>query len=205
MSHEPTVHVIDDQDSVRRALGEMLSVFGYHVATHDSAESFLAGLDPSRIGCVVSDVRMPGMDGIELVRELGRRKAALTVILITGHADVPMAVAGIKAGAEDFIEKPVDDVQLVAAINRGLAQLYAKGQQQASHQDLSSRFERLTPREVEVFDLVVEGMTSQEIAGRLGIGVRTVEGYRVQVMDKMQSDSVAALVRLAARIGRLAP
>src|SRR5262245_41222170 len=117
----PTIFVIDDQESVRHALGEMLSVFGFTVETYESADSFLQSIDPSWAGCLVADVRMPGTDGIELVRELGRRKITLPVVLISGHADVPMAVAAIKAGAEDFIEKPADDAQLVAPTNCALA------------------------------------------------------------------------------------
>jgi two-component system response regulator FixJ len=200
-----TVFVIDDQPSVRHALGEMLSVFGYDVETYDSADNFLRALDPVRRGCVVADVRMPGMDGIELVRELARRQVPLPVVVISGHADVPMAVVAIKAGAEDFIEKPVNDVQLVAAINRGLARAHASQLLQERVHDVRSRFNQLTPREVEVFDLVIEGFTSEAIGERLGISTRTVEGYRVQIMDKMQAESVAALVRKAIRIGRLAP
>jgi two-component system, LuxR family, response regulator FixJ len=200
-----TVFVIDDQSSIRHALGEMLSVFGYDVEAYESADSFLRALDPLRHGCIVADVRMPGMDGIELVRELARRQVLLPVVVISGHADVPMAVAAIKAGAEDFIEKPVDDVQLVAAINRGLARGHAKQRLQERAQDVRSRFNQLTPREVEVFDLVVEGYTSEAIGARLGISTRTVEGYRVQMMDKMQAESVAALVRQAIRLDRLAP
>lgn len=200
-----TVFIIDDQSSIRHALGEMLSIFGYNVETYESADSFLRALDPLRHGCVVADVRMPGMDGIELVRELARRQASLPVVVISGHADVPMAVAAIKAGAEDFIEKPVDDVQLVAAINRGLARAHEKQRLQDRVQDVSSRFKQLTPREVEVFDLVVEGYTSEAIGERLGISTRTVEGYRAQIMDKMQAESVAALVRQAIRLDRLAP
>jgi two-component system response regulator FixJ len=201
----PTVYLIDDQSSVRHALGEMLSAFGYSVEAHESADSFLRALDPLRHGCVVADVRMPGMDGIELVRELGRRQIPLPVVLISGHADVPMAVAAIKAGAEDFIEKPVDDVQLVAAINRGLAGAYAQRRRQEGIQDLRARFDRLTPREVGVFDLVVQGYTSEAIADRLNISTRTVEGYRVQIMSKMQAESVAVLVRQAIRLNRISP
>jgi two-component system, LuxR family, response regulator FixJ len=196
------VFVIDDQAAVRQALGEMLRVFGYGVRTFESADSFLAALGGGETGCIVADVRMPGIDGIELVRELARRGNALPVVLISGHADVPMAVAAIKAGAEDFIEKPVDDVHLLAAINRSLARTFAR---QQSLGELQHQFESLTAREVEVMDLVVQGYTSQAIASRLNISVRTVESYRVQIMDKMKAPSVAVLVRLAIRLGRLAP
>jgi two-component system response regulator FixJ len=196
------VFVIDDQAAVRDALCEMLRVFGYSVRTFESADGFLTALAGDEAGCIVADVRMPGTDGIELVRELARRRSALPVVLISGHADVPMAVAAIKAGAEDFIEKPVDDAQLLAAINRSLARAYAR---QQSLGDVQRRFESLTAREMEVMDLVVRGYTSQAIATRLDISPRTVESYRVQIMDKMQAASVAVLVRLAVRLGRLSP
>ena len=201
----PTVFIIDDQKAVRHALGEMLSVFGFTVATFASADDFLAASPGLRFGCVVADVRMPGTDGIALVRELARRKVALPVVLISGHADVPMAVAGIKAGAEDFIEKPIDDVQLVAAINRGLAGLLERQTQQRSEETLSVQFARLTPRQVEIFDLVAAGYTSQAIAGRLKISTRTVESYRAEIMEKMRAESVAVLVRQAIRLGRVTP
>ena len=200
---KPVIFIIDDQDSVRHALGEMLDVFGYAVETYASAAAFLDGCDPGRAGCVVADVRMPGMNGIELVEELSRRRSPLPVVLISGHADVPMAVAAIKAGAEDFIEKPVDDVQLVAAINRGLARAFERQSRQQSLQDLNDQFERLTPREREVFDLVIQGYTSHAIASRLALSTRTIESYRMQVMEKMRAESVAALVRQAIRLGRL--
>jgi two-component system, LuxR family, response regulator FixJ len=205
MTTMTTVFVIDDQQSVRHALAEMLGVFGFTVETYDSAISFLAAFDPTRPGCVVADVRMPGMDGIELVRELAMRGANIPVVLISGHADVPMAVAGIKAGAEDFIEKPVDDSALIAAINRGLARTFA---QQVSHQSgdtLARQFAALTPRQVEIFDLVATGFTSHAIAAKLELSPRTVESYRAQVMEKMQAESVAVLVRQAIRLGRVAP
>ena len=198
----PSIFVIDDQQAVREALGEMLRVFGYRVETYASADAFLREVSGSPPGCIVADVRMPGTDGIELVRELARRGNPLPVVLISGHADVPMAVAAIKAGAEDFIEKPVDDVQLLAAINRSLARTFAR---QQSLGELQRQLDSLTAREVEVMDLVVQGYTSQAIASRLSISVRTVESYRVQIMDKMKAPSVAVLVRLAIRLGRLAP
>jgi two-component system response regulator FixJ len=145
------------------------------------------------------------MDGIDLVRELARRHVPLPVVLISGHADVPMAVAAIKVGAEDFIEKPIDDVQLVAAINRGLAGANEQRRLQERIRDVRTRFARLTPREVEVFDLVVQGYTSEAIAERLRISIRTVEGYRVQIMNKMQAESVAVLVRQAIGLDRISP
>jgi two-component system, LuxR family, response regulator FixJ len=205
MPSAPTVFLIDDQEAVRKALGELLRVFGYDVRTYETANEFLAKYDPQQRGCVVADVRMPGMDGIELVNELGRRKLALPVVLISGHADVSMAVAAIKAGAEDFIEKPVDDAQLLAAINRCLAHTFERQSTERSSGDLENRYERLTPREAEVMDFVVQGFTSQAIALRLEISQRTVESYRVRIMDKMQAESVAVLVRQAIRLGRITP
>jgi len=200
-----TVYIIDDQQAVRDALAEMLRLFGYSVESFASADAFLARASTAAAGCIVADVRMPGMDGIELVRELARRRVALPVVLISGHADVPMAVAAIKAGAEDFIEKPIDDGQLVAAINRGLARRFEEQQRQESLVDLRARFDRLTSREEQVFDLVVQGHTSRAISTILNISSRTVESYRVQIMEKMQAASIAALVRNAIKLGRLDP
>jgi two-component system response regulator FixJ len=190
---------------VRHALAEMLSVFGFEVETFDSADNFLRAFVAGRPGCVVADVRMPGTDGIALVRELARRNVTLPVVLISGHADVPMAVAGIKAGAEDFIEKPVDDVALVAAINRGLARTFEQQVRQHSIEAVTTEFAKLTPRQVEIFDLVAMGFSSQAIAAKLAISTRTVESYRAQVMEKMNAESVAVLVRQAIRLGRITP
>jgi two-component system response regulator FixJ len=201
----PSIFVIDDQQAVREALAEMLRVFGHQVETYESADAFLRAISGSRPGCIVADVRIPGTDGIELVRELSRREISLPVVLISGHADVPMAVAAVKAGAEDFIEKPVDDRLLLAAINRCLARVFDTLAREHSLEELRGRLGRLTPRELEVMDLVVEGFTSQAIALRLGISQRTVESYRVQIMDKMRAESVAALVRQAIRLERIAP
>jgi len=205
MNSRPTVYIVDDQPAVCHALSEMLSVLGYQVATFSSADKFLGTVESPHAGCLIADVRMPGMDGLQLMHELNSRGLQLPVILISGHADVPMAVAALKAGAEDFIEKPVDDSQLVAAINRCLAQAFEKLAGRQSLQDLERRAQSLTRRESEVLDLVVEGFTSHSIAARLGISPRTVESYRVQIMDKMQAESVAALVRHAIRLGRLSP
>jgi two-component system response regulator FixJ len=199
------IYLIDDHASVRHALAEMLNVLGYSVKTYESADAFLSTLGPQYSGCIVADVKMPGMDGLALVREVIKRGISLPVVLISGHADVPMAVAAIKSGAQDFIEKPVDDIQLVAAINRALARTSEQQELQKSHGEIDVRFARLTPRQIEVFDLVVEGFTSHAIAAKLDISVRTVESYRSEVMEKMQAESVAALVRQAIRLGRIAP
>jgi two-component system, LuxR family, response regulator FixJ len=201
----PMIFLIDDHESVRDALGEMLSVFGYSVKAYESADLFLAAVDKSEPGCVVADVRMPGTDGIALVRELARRDLAIPVVLISGHADVPMAVAAIKSGAQDFIEKPVDDTQLVAAINRALARSFENRDLKKAQSALDARFARLTPRQIEIFDLVVDGFTSHAIAAKLNISVRTVESYRAEVMGKMQAESIAGLIRQAIRLGRIAP
>lgn len=200
-----TIYLIDDQQSVRDALGEMLSVFGFETEKFESADAFLKVLDPSRPACIVADVRMPGTDGIELVRELGNKGISLPVILISGHADIPMAVAAIKAGAEEFIEKPVDDTQLIAAINRGIARMHDDMSSSRAHEELRERYGRLTPRQSEIFALVAEGLTSQNIAEKLGISVRTVESYRAEIMEKMQAQSVAVLVRQAVKLGRITP
>ena len=201
----PMIFLIDDHASVRDALGEMLGVLGYSVMTYESADVFLAKLDERQLGCIVADVRMPGTDGMDLVRELARRGIAMPVVLISGHADVPMAVSAIKSGAQDFIEKPVDDRQLVAAINRALARSFESLDSQRARSALEARFARLTPRQIEIFDLVADGFTSQAIAARLNISVRTVDSYRAEVMEKMQAESVAILVRQAIRLGRIAP
>ncbi len=199
------IALIDDHAAIRQALGDLLEVYGYDVARYASAEDFLADPRRSTVGCVVSDVRMPGMDGIALVQTLAamRTEPSIAAILISGQADIPMAVAALKAGAADFIEKPVDDVRLVAAINRALMR-----PPQAPDQTVAAaaaRFERLTPREKNVFDMIADGHTSQSIASNLGISARTVEGYRAQLMEKLQVTSIAAIVRLAIRLGRVSP
>lgn len=200
------IAIVDDQESVRHALGEMLDVYGYDTVLFDGAEAFLAEPHREKFGCVVADVRMPGMDGIALVHELARAmdRPPMPIILISGLADVPMAVAALKAGATDFIEKPVHDVRLVAAINRALARPAPQSAPQSAQDsaEFAARFERLTAREKDVFDLIADGHTSQSIASNLGIGVRTVEGYRGQIMEKLQLTSIAMLVRLAIRLGR---
>jgi len=199
------IALIDDQPEVLKALGDLLAAFGYDIARFADAESFLAAPSVTPVACLVCDVRMPGMDGITLMHRLAQQRHPAPVILISGHADVPMAVEAIKAGAFDFIEKPVDDRKLIAAINRALTQQAELAIKDQPDRDITQRFEKLTPREAEVFDMVATGLTSHAIAAELGISVRTVESYRAQIMEKMQASGVATLVRQAIRIGRLKP
>lgn len=184
----------------------MLSILGYDVETFGSAQQFLKSRDTLKPGCLVADVRMPGMNGLELMHELAQRSIKLPVVLISGYADVPMAVAAFKAGAEDLIEKPIKDAELVAAINRCFARTFERlSNGQPLDDDLEQRFGNLTPRVREVFDLVVEGYTSRAISSRLQISSRTVESLRVQITGKMQAQSVPLLVRQSIRLGRLKP
>ena len=195
------VHLVDDDPGVRTALASMLATWDFDVATHESAEAFLEAMARGAAGCVVADVRMPGMSGLELQRELARRGSSLPVILVTGHGDVPMAVAAIKAGAHDFIEKPVDDDALVAAIRRAMSVAEEAAGARAAREALRLRHGRLTAREAQVMGLVVAGHSNASIAAQLGLSQRTVEHYRAQVMMKMEAPSLAALVKLAAALG----
>lgn len=202
------VYIIDDQSAVRKAIAEMMEVFGFDAETFESARAFLAAAGKPRASepaCVVCDVRMPGMDGIALVRQCRAAGNDIPIILISGHADVPMAVAGIKAGAADFIEKPVDDASLVAAINRALLPKLEEKRDEQRRQNLEEKFALLTPRQREVFDLVVAGYTSHAIGEKLGLSTRTVESYRAQIMQKMAAESVAVLVRQAIQLKRATP
>ena len=200
------VFVIDDQDSVRHALGEMLRVFGFTVETVRVRGPLSADRSfPDAPAASSQTSACRAWTASSSCASWRRRKIALPVVLISGHADVPMAVAGIKAGAEDFIEKPIDDRLLVAAINRGLARTFEQQVAKQSQDALGDSFSRLTPRQVEIFDLVANGFTSQAIAAKLDISIRTVESYRAQIMEKMQAESVAVLVRQAIRLGRITP
>ncbi len=190
------VHVIDDDVAVRQSLAFLLSTAGFAVRVHDSATAFLDALPATQAGCIVTDIRMPEMDGLELQRRLRAGKVAVPVIVITGHGDVALAVEAMKAGAADFIEKPFDDEVLIGAIRSALAHRTEDAKGEARAAEIRSRLALLTARERSVLDGLVAGKANKNIAHDLGISPRTVEVYRANVMTKMQADSLSDLVRM---------
>jgi len=190
------VFVVDDDEGVRQGLKALLTVEGYDVQTFESAESFLAAVDPKVSGWLLLDVRMPGMSGLEMQRQLKRAGSRLAIIIITGHGDVPMAVTALKAGAVDFIEKPFDKDDILAAIG-SVRQLGAAAPPAAARTAVVSAVGRLTPREREVMELVVAGHANKVIAHRLKIALRTVEIHRARVMEKTGARNLSELVRMA--------
>jgi FixJ family two-component response regulator len=202
MPSPSTVFLIDDDPSVRRALARLIKSAGYQVQTFVSAREFLDRMpDAARPACLVLDVRMPGLSGIDLQRELRLTNPILPIIFITGHGDIPMSVKAMKDGAVDFLPKPVKDEDLLRAIEQALARAVHDRAELDETEDIQSRVEKLTPREREVMNLVVTGRLNKQIAFALGIVEKTIKVHRARVMDKMQVDSVAELVRLADRAG----
>ena len=196
MSNSQVVHVIDDDAAVRQSLAFLLKTAGFAVRVHDSATAFLEVLPAAQAGCIVTDVRMPELDGLELQRRLQARKVSLPVIVITGHGDIALAVEAMKAGAVDFIEKPFDDEVLLGAIRSALARRARDIGEEARLAAIRGRLERLSAREREVLDRLVAGKPNKIIAHELGISPRTVEVYRAKVMTKMRADSLSELVRM---------
>ena len=192
----PTVHIIDDDDGMRRALSLLLSTVGYKTLTFANPGEFLAQFDPEAHGCLVLDIRMPGMSGLELQQHLNRTGSMLPVIFITGHGDVPMAVQAMKEGAFEFIQKPFRDQDLLDRINHALQQDAESRGTLARRADVLRRLESLTPRERQVMDMVVDGAANKVIAIDLELSERTVEIHRAKVMEKMGARSVAHLVKL---------
>ena len=192
-----TVFIVDDDAAVRDSLAALLEAEGFAVEAFASAKAFLAGFAPKEACCVVADIRMPDMDGLELQEEIIRRGWGLPVIIVTGHGDVPLAVRAMKAGAVDFIEKPFDDEVLRASIGRGLAQSRRTRGESALTQEVEVRISQLTAREREVMEHLVAGRPNKVIAHRMDISPRTVEVHRGRVMEKMQARSLSDLVRMA--------
>jgi two-component system response regulator FixJ len=191
------VHVIDDDTDVRQSLAFLLTAAGFTVRVHESAVAFLKVLPEVTQGCVITDIRMPQMNGLELQRRLGELQAGLPVIVMTGHGDVPLAVEAMKAGAVDFIEKPFDDEVLLSAVRAALARRARESERDARTVEIKGRIKRLSEREREVLQRLVAGKANKVIAFELGISPRTVEVYRANVMTKMQADSLSELVRMA--------
>ena len=201
MIPDPThLIVIDDDEAVRDALGVLLETAGYRVDVFASAEDCLATPQALGAGCVLADVRMPGMSGLDLQKHLATDRQAPPVILITGHGNVAMAVAALKAGAADFIEKPFDEGDLLRSIARVLESDQDRRRTAARIEELRERLASLTPREREVMDLVTRGHSNKSVALNLGISPRTVEIHRGRAMEKMGALSIADLVRIAARL-----
>jgi two-component system, LuxR family, response regulator FixJ len=195
------VFVVDDDQAMRNSLKWLIESVGFQVESFASADEFLRQYQPGRAGCLVLDVRMPGMSGLDLQEYLSEKGMYIPVVIITGHGDVPMAVRAMKHGAVDFIEKPFNDEVLLDAIRRAIAHEEQQRLQQTEHLQLQRRLDSLTPREHEVMTMVTEGKSNKEIANMLGVSAKTVEAHRARVMEKMQAGSLAELVRMALAVG----
>jgi len=193
---KPTVFIVDDDASIRFAMEALMESVNLEHEIFASADEFLEKNTDQRPGCLVLDIRMPGLGGLELQEELIRRGNTLPIIFITGHGDVPMAVEAMQKGAVDFIQKPFRDQELLDRIREALATDQHRREEQQQHEEVASRLDKLTNREREVFDLVVTGKPNKVIAYELGVSQRTVEIHRARVMEKMQARSLADLVKM---------
>jgi two-component system response regulator FixJ len=196
MSRDETVYLVDDDDAVRQSLAFLLMTSGYAVRSYASASSFLAELESVRSGCVVTDIRMPGLDGLGLQRILGERGCGLPVIVMTGHGDVPLAVEAMKGGAVDFLEKPFGDEVLLAAVQSAMERSIVAGKRQLEMLAVKQKLAKLSERERQVLDGLIAGHPNKTIAYDLKISARTVEVYRANVMTKMDATSLAALLQM---------
>jgi FixJ family two-component response regulator len=199
---ESHVYVIDDDQAVRDSLALLLKSMGQKARLFDSAQAFLDQFDPDMKGCIVLDIRMPGMSGVELQHRLKAMRCSLPVIFVTGHGDVPMAVEAMHQGAFDFIQKPFRDQELLDRINQALAWDQEHRSEDERRRSVEERFGSLTPREREVMDCVVRGLANKVIAMDLDLSQRTVEIHRARVMEKMNARSLADLVRMSLLISQ---
>ena len=197
MTSNPVVHVIDDDDAARASLAFLLGTAQFVVRAYESAKAFLDAIPGVEAGCVITDVRMPEIDGLELLRRLKSQGIGLPVVVITGHGDVPLAVEAMKAGALDFIEKPYEGEVLLGAVRSALSAHETDAKRDAERAEIQERLADLSPRERQVLDGLVAGKPNKIIAYDLGISARTVEIYRANVMTKMQATSLSHLVRMA--------
>jgi len=194
---QQVVHIIDDDEALRESLAFLLRSAALEVRSFDSAKAFLNELPDAALGCVISDVRMPDMSGIELLRRLKELKIAVPVIVITGHGDIALAVEAMKIGAVDFFEKPFNDDLLVASVRAALRQQEDQTKRDVKRTEIEHRISTLSRREKDVLAGLIEGRANKQIAFDLGISPRTVEIYRANLMNKMQADSLSELVRMA--------
>ena len=197
MPFESTVHVIDDDEALRDLLTFLLRTARLDVQSYPSAMAFLEALPEAKLSCVITDVRMPGMSGIDLLRRLRERKISVPVIVITGHGDIPLAVEAMKIGAIDFLEKPFDDEVLIASVKAALRQKEGEVKRHGERAEIDGRLAALSNRERDVLGGLVAGRANKQIAFDLGISPRTVEIYRANLMSKMQAGSLSDLVRMA--------
>ena len=195
MTDNHVVHIVDDDEAVRQSLAFMLSSAGLAVRVYESASAFLAGLDTIQDGCLVTDIRMPDMTGIDLLRRIRAKARSLPAIVITGHGDVPLAVEAMKAGAIDFIEKPFDEEAILNAVKTALER--AEGAPDGDLAAIAARLQTLSERERQVLEGLVAGHPNKVIAATLGISPRTVEVYRANLMTKMEAKSLSELIRMA--------
>lgn len=193
---DQTVHLIDDDDGVREALTVLLAESGFTVRSYKSGSEFIASGDIGRPGCIVSDIRMPGLDGLELQAKLKANGSTAPIIFITGHGDVPMAVQALRAGALDFIEKPFEEDHLMKSIRRALVVSQRMNAKETARREIEERLATLTPREAEVLDCLMAGRANKIIAFDLNMSLRTVEVHRARIMQKMKASSLSELVRL---------
>jgi two-component system response regulator FixJ len=204
MTFDATIHIIDDDSAMRESLSLMLTIEGYTIRTHESARTFLDAIGQDESGCVVTDVRMPEISGIDLLTtmKMKERRISMPIIVITGHADIQLAVQAMKQGAFDFLEKPFDGDALLTSVRKALIHSNDEHARHAETRIIQDRLAKLTPRENEVLAGLLKGQQNKIIAGELGIGVRTVETHRASVMAKMGAGSLSELIRMALVVHR---
>ncbi|GMO39519.1 MULTISPECIES: response regulator FixJ [Bradyrhizobium] len=203
MTTKGHIYVIDDDAAMRDSLNFLLDSAGFGVTLFDNAQSFIDALPGLAFGCVVSDVRMPGLDGIELLKRMKAQQSPFPILIMTGHGDVPLAVEAMKLGAVDFLEKPFEDDRLTTMIESAIRQAEPAAKSEAVTQDIAARVTSLSPRERQVMEGLIAGLSNKLIAREYDISPRTIEVYRANVMTKMQANSLSELVRLAMRAGML--
>jgi len=200
----PLVYVIDDDESVRRSIKRLLKAHGFRAEAFPSADDFLSLASAKHPSCLVLDLSLPGMSGIDLQKEMERRKFDIPIVFITGHGDIPTSVKAMKGGAVDFLPKPFSAKALLEAVGLAMAQAHGDEKRRFERTEVEKRVRTLTPRELEVMKLVIKGMLNKQIASELGTSIKTIKVHRGRVMQKMQVESVADLVRLAQKAGIVA-